>query len=104
MFVLALVCRWHACFFNNQRPVENNCFVAFIHADELCDSMAIGQLYRVIGIPAHVHQWPGSTCSVEANTVRLLEPECKYLMRNVAPLRVTAFALIQIVTSRSAYN
>ncbi|XP_026218529.1 minichromosome maintenance domain-containing protein 2 isoform X2 [Anabas testudineus] len=43
--------------------------------DELCNSMRIGRLYRVLGIPAHVHQWPNITCSVEANSVQLWEPE-----------------------------
>ncbi|XP_058506842.1 minichromosome maintenance domain-containing protein 2 [Solea solea] len=43
--------------------------------DELCNSMRIGRLYRVLGIPAHVHQWPHITCSVEANNVQLWEPE-----------------------------
>ncbi|XP_036378717.1 minichromosome maintenance domain-containing protein 2 [Megalops cyprinoides] len=38
--------------------------------DELCNSMRIGQLYRVVGIPAHVHQWPNVTWSIEANSVR----------------------------------
>nr|XP_057915667.1 minichromosome maintenance domain-containing protein 2 isoform X2 [Doryrhamphus excisus] len=38
--------------------------------DELCNTMSIGQLYRVIGIPAHVHQWPSITWSVEANSVQ----------------------------------
>lgn len=39
--------------------------------------MRIGRLYRVIGIPAHVHQWPGITWSVEANSVEPWEPESK---------------------------
>nr|XP_046227270.1 minichromosome maintenance domain-containing protein 2 isoform X3 [Scatophagus argus] len=43
--------------------------------DELCNSMRIGRLYRVLGIPAHVHQWPSITWSVEANSVQLWEPE-----------------------------
>ncbi|XP_074549968.1 minichromosome maintenance domain-containing protein 2 [Halichoeres trimaculatus] len=43
--------------------------------DELCNSMRIGQLYRVLGIPAHVHQWPSITWSVEANNVQPWEPE-----------------------------
>ncbi|XP_049420983.1 minichromosome maintenance domain-containing protein 2 [Epinephelus fuscoguttatus] len=47
--------------------------------DELCNSMRIGRLYRVLGIPAHVHQWPNITWSVEANSVQPWEPEypCK---------------------------
>ncbi|KAM7390527.1 hypothetical protein PAMA_008607 [Pampus argenteus] len=43
--------------------------------DELCNSMRIGQLYRVLGIPAHVHQWPNITWSVEANSIQPWEPE-----------------------------
>ncbi|KAM9416981.1 minichromosome maintenance domain-containing protein 2 [Salvelinus alpinus] len=43
--------------------------------DELCNSMRIGRLYRVLGIPAHVHQWPNVTWSVEANSVQPWEPE-----------------------------
>uniref|UniRef100_A0A671T5C2 MCMDC2 N-terminal domain-containing protein n=1 Tax=Sinocyclocheilus anshuiensis TaxID=1608454 RepID=A0A671T5C2_9TELE len=31
--------------------------------DELCNSMRIGHLYQVVGIPAHVHQWPNVTWS-----------------------------------------
>ncbi|XP_038149514.1 minichromosome maintenance domain-containing protein 2 [Cyprinodon tularosa] len=38
--------------------------------DELCHSMTIGRLYRVVGIPALVHQWPSITWSVEANSVQ----------------------------------
>nr|XP_055037417.1 minichromosome maintenance domain-containing protein 2 isoform X1 [Misgurnus anguillicaudatus]XP_055037418.1 minichromosome maintenance domain-containing protein 2 isoform X1 [Misgurnus anguillicaudatus] len=38
--------------------------------DELCNSMKIGHLYRVVGIPAHVHQWPNITWSVEACSVQ----------------------------------
>ncbi|XP_017262230.1 minichromosome maintenance domain-containing protein 2 [Kryptolebias marmoratus] len=44
--------------------------------DELCDSMRIGRLYRVIGVPALVHRWPGVTWSVEANRVQPWEPKC----------------------------
>ncbi|KAJ3611388.1 hypothetical protein NHX12_021404 [Muraenolepis orangiensis] len=43
-------------------------------ADELCHSMRLGHLYRVLGVPAHVHQWPSVTWSVEANSVRPWEP------------------------------
>ncbi|XP_053198609.1 minichromosome maintenance domain-containing protein 2 [Scomber japonicus] len=43
--------------------------------DELCNSMRIGRLYRVLGIPAHVHQWPNITYSVEANSIQPWEPE-----------------------------
>uniref|UniRef100_A0A3Q3FC41 Minichromosome maintenance domain containing 2 n=1 Tax=Kryptolebias marmoratus TaxID=37003 RepID=A0A3Q3FC41_KRYMA len=42
---------------------------------ELCDSMRIGRLYRVIGVPALVHRWPGVTWSVEANRVQPWEPK-----------------------------
>ncbi|XP_070709339.1 minichromosome maintenance domain-containing protein 2 [Pempheris klunzingeri] len=43
--------------------------------DELCNSVRIGRLYRVLGIPAHVHRWPNITWSVEANSVQPWEPE-----------------------------
>uniref|UniRef100_A0A3Q1FH37 Minichromosome maintenance domain-containing protein 2 n=1 Tax=Acanthochromis polyacanthus TaxID=80966 RepID=A0A3Q1FH37_9TELE len=43
---------------------------------ELCNSMRIGRFYRVLGIPAHVHQSPNITWSVEANSVQPWEPEC----------------------------
>ncbi|XP_077480785.1 minichromosome maintenance domain-containing protein 2 isoform X1 [Stigmatopora argus] len=43
--------------------------------DELCNVMSIGQRYRVIGIPAHVHRAPNITWSVEANSVQPWEPE-----------------------------
>ncbi|XP_030625838.1 minichromosome maintenance domain-containing protein 2 [Chanos chanos] len=43
--------------------------------DELCNSMRIGRLYRVVGIPAHVHQWPNVTWSVEASCVQPWTPE-----------------------------
>lgn len=77
-----MVCRWHACFFNNHQAAQNNpvecyCFVSPIHTDELCNSVRIGRLYRVLGISAHVHQWPSITWSVEANNVQPWEPECK---------------------------
>ncbi|KAM9826973.1 minichromosome maintenance domain-containing protein 2 [Neosynchiropus ocellatus] len=49
--------------------------VTFFLRDELCNSMRIGHLYSVVGIPAHVHQWPNITWSIEANGVRKLEPE-----------------------------
>ncbi|KAM3860642.1 LOW QUALITY PROTEIN: minichromosome maintenance domain-containing protein 2 [Diretmus argenteus] len=42
--------------------------------DELCNSMRIGRLYRVLGIPAHVHQWPNVTWNIEANSVQPWEP------------------------------
>ncbi|KAG9347960.1 hypothetical protein JZ751_003977 [Albula glossodonta] len=35
----------------------------------------MGQPYRVVGIPAHVHQWPNVTWSIEANNVQLWTPE-----------------------------
>ncbi|KAI2648966.1 Minichromosome maintenance domain-containing protein 2 [Labeo rohita] len=38
--------------------------------DELCNSMRIGHVYQVVGIPAHVHQWPNVTWSVEACSVQ----------------------------------
>uniref|UniRef100_A0A667XI73 Minichromosome maintenance domain containing 2 n=1 Tax=Myripristis murdjan TaxID=586833 RepID=A0A667XI73_9TELE len=45
----------------SNNPLECYCFVSPLHIDELCNSMRIGQLYRVLGIPAHVHQWPNIT-------------------------------------------
>ncbi|KAM6900392.1 minichromosome maintenance domain-containing protein 2 [Xenentodon cancila] len=44
--------------------------------DELCNTMRIGRLYRVLGVPAHVHQWPSITWNIEANSVQPWEPEC----------------------------
>ncbi|XP_054893794.1 minichromosome maintenance domain-containing protein 2 isoform X1 [Poeciliopsis prolifica] len=43
--------------------------------DDLCHSMTIGRLYRVVGIPVLVHQWPNITWSVEANSVQPWEPQ-----------------------------
>ncbi|XP_066533264.1 minichromosome maintenance domain-containing protein 2 isoform X3 [Hoplias malabaricus] len=47
--------------------------------DELCNSMKIGHVYRVVGIPAHVHQWPNITWSIEACSFQSVTPEypCK---------------------------
>ncbi|XP_059390746.1 minichromosome maintenance domain-containing protein 2 isoform X1 [Carassius carassius] len=50
--------------------------------DELCNSMRIGHLYRVVGIPAHVHQWPNVTWSVEACSIQPLTPKCPCLVSN----------------------
>ncbi|XP_016385499.1 MCM domain-containing protein 2-like [Sinocyclocheilus rhinocerous] len=50
--------------------------------DELCNSMRIGHLYRVVGIPAHVHQWPNVTWSVEACSIRPWTPKCPCLVSN----------------------
>ncbi|XP_049912895.1 minichromosome maintenance domain-containing protein 2 [Epinephelus moara] len=60
--------------------------------DELCNSMRIGRLYRVLGIPAHVHQWPNITWSVEANSVQPWEPEypCKVSASFQELLKATA--------------
>ncbi|XP_029698359.1 minichromosome maintenance domain-containing protein 2 isoform X2 [Takifugu rubripes] len=43
--------------------------------DELCNSMRIGHLYRVLGFPAHVQQLQSISWSVEANNIQLWEPE-----------------------------
>ncbi|KAM3593117.1 uncharacterized protein V6R79_006501 [Siganus canaliculatus] len=59
---------------HQQRSLRYQSVTVFLR-DELCNSMRIGQLYRVLGIPAHVHQWPGVTWSVEANSVHPWEPE-----------------------------
>ncbi|XP_067290396.1 minichromosome maintenance domain-containing protein 2 isoform X2 [Pseudorasbora parva] len=48
--------------------------------DELCNSMRIGHLYRVVGIPAHVHQWPNVTWSVEACSIQPWSPKCSCLV------------------------
>uniref|UniRef100_A0A672NQ15 Minichromosome maintenance domain-containing protein 2 n=1 Tax=Sinocyclocheilus grahami TaxID=75366 RepID=A0A672NQ15_SINGR len=42
----------------------------------------IGHLYRVVGIPAHVHQWPNVTWSVEACSIRPWTPKCPCLVSN----------------------
>ncbi|XP_008306000.1 minichromosome maintenance domain-containing protein 2 isoform X2 [Cynoglossus semilaevis] len=42
--------------------------------DDLCNSMRIGQLYQVIGIPAQVHQWPSISWIVEANNIQPWQP------------------------------
>ncbi|CAL1596937.1 unnamed protein product [Knipowitschia caucasica] len=70
--------------------------------DELCNSMGIGQTYKVLGIPAHVHQWPHVTWSIEANNIQPWEPECSSkvsatfleLLRNTvgSPWRFSAIA------------
>lgn len=54
---------------------EGFCFVPVTRTDELCNAMRIGRLYKVIGIPALVHQWPNMTWSVEANSIQLWEPK-----------------------------
>ncbi|XP_018596625.2 minichromosome maintenance domain-containing protein 2 [Scleropages formosus] len=43
--------------------------------DELCNSMKIGRLYRVVGIPAYVHQWPHVIWSVEASSIQPWGPK-----------------------------
>ncbi|KAF5897498.1 minichromosome maintenance domain-containing protein 2, partial [Clarias magur] len=43
--------------------------------DELCNTMKIGQLYRVVGIPAHVLQWPNITYTIEACSIQNLMPK-----------------------------
>ncbi|KAI5620046.1 MCM domain-containing protein 2, partial [Silurus asotus] len=43
--------------------------------DELCNAMNIGQLYRVVGIPAHVHQSANITWAIEACRIQNLMPE-----------------------------
>ncbi|KAM9332160.1 minichromosome maintenance domain-containing protein 2 [Pholidichthys leucotaenia] len=61
------------------RGYQQNAFryqsVTVFLRDELCNSMRIGQFYQVLGIPAHVHQWPYITWSVEANSVQLGKPQ-----------------------------
>ncbi|XP_046689958.1 minichromosome maintenance domain-containing protein 2 isoform X3 [Silurus meridionalis] len=43
--------------------------------DELCNAMNIGQLYHVVGIPAHVHQSANITWAIEACRIQNLMPE-----------------------------
>uniref|UniRef100_A0A8C5GQF6 Minichromosome maintenance domain-containing protein 2 n=1 Tax=Gouania willdenowi TaxID=441366 RepID=A0A8C5GQF6_GOUWI len=52
-------------------------FFSSVYADELCNAMRMGRLYRVIGIPALVHQWPNITWSIEANNIQPWEPAPK---------------------------
>ncbi|XP_056289846.1 minichromosome maintenance domain-containing protein 2 [Pseudoliparis swirei] len=59
---------------HQQSPLRYQSVTLFLR-DELCNSMRIGRLYRVLGIPAHVQQWTGITWSVEANSVQPWEPE-----------------------------
>ncbi|CAL8292459.1 unnamed protein product [Lota lota] len=56
-----------------QRSLRYQSVTLFLR-DELCHSVKLGHLYRVLGIPAHVHQWPSVTWSVEASSVRPWEP------------------------------
>ncbi|XP_051538860.1 minichromosome maintenance domain-containing protein 2 [Myxocyprinus asiaticus] len=60
--------------------------------DELCNSMRIGHLYRVVGIPAHVHQWPSITWSVEACSIQPWTPKCPCLVSNNFQNLLTASA------------
>lgn len=74
-----------ARFFNSLQEVRNEpseCCrfvrVPCFHADDLCNSMTVGRLYRVIGFPAaHGHPLQGVSWSVEANGVQPLLPECE---------------------------
>ncbi|TSK98482.1 MCM domain-containing protein 2 [Bagarius yarrelli] len=43
--------------------------------DELCNTMKLGHLYRVVGIPARVHQGSDITWTIEACSVQNLVPE-----------------------------
>lgn len=78
-------CRQHVCYLSSRRepqknPFMSHCFVSSFHPDELCNSMRIGHLYRVLGFPAHVQQWQSISWSVEANNIQLWEPERKALV------------------------
>ncbi|XP_026860220.2 minichromosome maintenance domain-containing protein 2 [Electrophorus electricus] len=42
--------------------------------DELCNCMKIGQIYQLVGIPAHVHQWPSVSWSIEACSIQTVMP------------------------------
>ncbi|XP_061522320.1 minichromosome maintenance domain-containing protein 2 [Phycodurus eques] len=59
---------------HQQRSLRYQSVTLFLR-DELCNVMSIGQLYRVIGIPAHVQRSTNITWSVEANSVQSWEPE-----------------------------
>uniref|UniRef100_A0A8C6WPJ8 Minichromosome maintenance domain containing 2 n=1 Tax=Neogobius melanostomus TaxID=47308 RepID=A0A8C6WPJ8_9GOBI len=61
----------------NQQPSLRYQSVTLFLRDELCNSMEIGHSYKVLGIPAHVHQWPHITWSIEANNIQSWEPESK---------------------------
>lgn len=56
--------------------------------------MRIGRFYRVLGIPAYVHQWPNTTCSVEANSIQPWEPECKALKYLLSELQNTSIGVL----------
>ncbi|XP_035981223.1 minichromosome maintenance domain-containing protein 2 [Fundulus heteroclitus] len=62
---------------HQQSPFRYQSVTLFLR-DELCHSMAIGRRYRVVGIPALVHQWPSLTWSVEANRVQPWELQCRH--------------------------
>ncbi|KAL4630931.1 MCM domain-containing protein 2 [Arapaima gigas] len=55
-------------------PLRYQAVTLFLR-DELCNTMKIGRLYRVVGSPAHVHQWPHVTWSIEANSIQPWVPE-----------------------------
>lgn len=63
--------------------------------------MRIGRYYRVLGIPAHVHQWPNITWSVEANSVQPWEPLCKPV--NYLPLKLQNEMCLHTVKSQVLY-
>lgn len=67
--------------------------------------MRIGRLYRVLGIPAHVHQWPSITWSVEANSVQPWEPECKavndLILNPAANLQKTHISTLRIMINQN---
>lgn len=65
---------------SQDNPIKCDGFVSSLPSDELCNSMRIGHLYRVLGFPAQVRQWQSISWSVEANKIQLWEPACKALI------------------------
>uniref|UniRef100_A0A8C7ZW13 Minichromosome maintenance domain-containing protein 2 n=1 Tax=Oryzias sinensis TaxID=183150 RepID=A0A8C7ZW13_9TELE len=76
---------------NQQSPLRYQSVTVFLR-DELCNSMRIGRLYSVLGIPALVHQWPTITWNVEANNIQQSEPKscCKLPTKFQELLNATA--------------
>uniref|UniRef100_A0A3P9JGM3 Minichromosome maintenance domain-containing protein 2 n=1 Tax=Oryzias latipes TaxID=8090 RepID=A0A3P9JGM3_ORYLA len=76
---------------NQQSPLRYQSVTVFLR-DELCNSMRIGRLYSVLGIPALVHQWSTITWNVEANNIQQSEPKscCKLPTNFLELLKATA--------------
>ncbi|XP_062841477.1 minichromosome maintenance domain-containing protein 2 isoform X2 [Trichomycterus rosablanca] len=61
---------------------DSHNYYCYLMLDEFCNSMKIGQLYRVVGIPTHVQQWPNLTWSIEACSVQTHTPDYHSLVSN----------------------